>query len=97
MLQSRIMLKQLLQSPWSGAVGAVILSLWEAFWLVGPPIGLAQENRKAFLVWGAIALVISLIQAFGTLLNRNRNLNARMVEIEEAIPLIKLQTAIPIL
>ena len=91
MLQSRVMLKKFVESPWSGAVGAVLLSLWEAFWLVGPPVGLTQENRKEFLVWGAIALAISLIQAFGTLLKRNRELNRKMLQIKEATPLIKLK------
>lgn len=38
--------------------------VWEGFWLVGPPVGVGVEDRRAYLIWGGIALVLAVAQAF---------------------------------
>ena len=72
------MLRTILRSPWTGAVGAVLGLAWDAFWLVGPPLGLNEQDRKSYLLWGLIALSVSAFQAFYTLIRENRQLKERL-------------------
>ena len=65
--------------------------LWEAACLIGPPIGIGPADRKSYLLWGLLALALCNLQAFGTLLRKNQDLNRRVKEIDEARPHIKLK------
>lgn len=85
------MFKRFFDSPWTGAVGAVISLLWEAACLIGPPIGIGLVDRKPYLLWGLFALAACNIQAFVALLRRNQNLDQQLQEIAEARPRIKLR------
>jgi hypothetical protein len=85
------MLKRFLQSPLAGAVGAVVSWAWEAFWLIGPPVGISQTDRKGYLFWGMVAILVCGFQAFGALLRENKNLAHRLREIDDARPRIRLK------
>ncbi len=85
------MLKQLLDSPWTGAAGFLAAITWEAFWLVGPPLGLGGKDRKWYLFWGLIALLISGGQAFFVLKRENKSLT---IELDEKQKIRKAREAI---
>lgn len=51
---------------------------WNAFWLVGPPVGLGEGDRKKYLLWGLFALVICGAQAFWALIRKIRELEHRL-------------------
>jgi hypothetical protein len=74
------MLKQLLDSPWTGAVIVLLSFVWEGFWLIGPPLG---SDRKTYLLWGLVALMVSAAQAFFVLTRENRGLKATLDEKRE--------------
>src|SRR4051794_7584884 len=61
----------------NGQVAGVVSLLWEAFWLVGPPMGMGSpEARGEYLAWGAVALVVALFQVLFAV-------TARLKELEE--------------
>ena len=66
-----------LTSPWAGVVGAIVAALWESFWLVGPPVGIAVADRRSYLLWGLLALFVTVGQAFVTLIRRLQVLERR--------------------
>ena len=61
-------------------MGALASIVWNAFWLVGPPLGLGAGDRKPYLLWGFFAWAICGTQAFWTLLSQNRELQRRIAE-----------------
>jgi hypothetical protein len=71
-------LRKLWESPWSGAMGAIAFILWEAFWLVGPPIGLTKSDARPYLVFGLSAIFVAGAQAFYALIQINRNLEKQL-------------------
>jgi hypothetical protein len=79
------MLHKIFKSPWTGALGVLVSALWEAFWLVGPPIGLGPSEHRVFLLWGLAALLISATQAFFRLYNENQTLKDRPYTFEAKI------------
>lgn len=83
------MLKQILQSPFAGAIGVVASWIWEAFWLIGPPVGLSQSNKKSYLCWGLVAMLVCGAQAFAAQASKISNLSRRLREIDEAKPRIR--------
>ncbi|HTU36325.1 MAG TPA: hypothetical protein VMF66_21175 [Candidatus Acidoferrum sp.] len=83
------MFKKLWGSEWTGAVGAVVSCIWEAFLLIGPPIGIGRQEQRSYLVWGGIALVLCSAQSFSVLRRKNRDLGRQLSEINEAKPRIK--------
>jgi len=83
------MLKTILRNPFVGALGVVASWLWEAFWLIGPPVGVGQADRKTYLFWGMVAMLVCAVQAFGSLLQKNAILNAELQELDNATPIIK--------
>lgn len=82
------LLGQLRGSPWIGAVGCMLGFVWEAFWLIGPPIGIAP-NQPSYLIWGLAALAVCAFQSFHALNHRNNDLRQRLREIEDSKPRIK--------
>ena len=60
----------------TGVTGALISVLWEAFWLVGPPVGVDPASRSSYLWWGAVALVVAVVQALTILIRENVSLKA---------------------
>jgi hypothetical protein len=72
--------KQILHSPWTGAVFALVSIAWEAFWLIGPPVGVGSSERKWYLFWGLVALTVSGSQAFFVLIRKNRHLAVKLDE-----------------
>lgn len=64
-------IRALLRSYKTGIVGSIGSILWEAFWLVGPPVGIDSTNRRSYLFWGFIALVVAGAQAFTVLISEN--------------------------
>jgi hypothetical protein len=56
--------------------------LWEAFWLVGPPLGLTAKDRTPYLLWGLLALTIAGFQAFLTLMRDKRRLEEEIHRLE---------------
>jgi hypothetical protein len=74
-----------------GAVGAVLSCVWEGFWLIGPPVGIGQGDRKLYLFWGLVALLICGTQAFYALLAERNSANQKLVDIETSKPRIKLK------
>src|SRR5215216_2543967 len=46
-------------SPITGGCGVVVSSAWDAFWLLGPPVGVDATTRHQYLVWGFFTLLIS--------------------------------------
>lgn len=66
-----------IKSHYSGAVGAVLSVMWEGFWLIGPPVGIAGADRRWYLFWGLIALLICGTQAFVVLLRQLHGLERR--------------------
>jgi hypothetical protein len=91
MLQSPAMFKKFWNSPWTGAAGFALSVFWEAWWLIGPPIGIGRVERKSYLLWGLVTLVVSSVQGFATLLRRNQNLEQQLRAIADARPRIKLR------
>jgi hypothetical protein len=69
--------KKVFESPWIGAVVALLSIVWEGFWLIGPPLG---SDRKSYLLWGLAALTVSAGQAFFALIRQNRHLTAELNE-----------------
>jgi hypothetical protein len=63
-------IRRILRSPYAGAAGAVLLAVWNAFWLVGPPIGVDASLRHQYVVWGFVAMLISFGWAFGAQQNK---------------------------
>ena len=74
------MLKQLLDSPRMAAVVALIAIAWEGFWLIGPPIGLSNSDRKMYLLWGLAAITLSGYRTFFVLSRDNRRLKSALDE-----------------
>jgi hypothetical protein len=63
----------------SGAAVAGVSVLWNAFWLVGPPVGIVTTDAgavKNYLVWGGVAFIVAIMQAFFSLLRENGQLKA---------------------
>lgn len=85
------MFKKLWDSEWTGAVGTMVSCAWEAFLLIGPPIGIVQSDRRSYLTWGGIALVLCATQSFSALRRKNGELKRQLQKIEEAKPRIKLK------
>ena len=85
------MFKQILGSPWAGAVGALLSIVWEALLLLGPPLGLSGKDWKLYYFWGLVALAISIAQAFFSLVRENRHLAA---QLDKARRLKEAKTAI---
>jgi hypothetical protein len=57
-------MKRFLTSPRFGMVLGILSVLWEAFWLVGAPIGIGlPQDRHQYFAWGFVALAVSAIQA----------------------------------
>lgn len=83
--------KGLLKSPWMGAAGVVASWFWETFWLIGPPVGINQADRKIYLFWGMVAMMVCAVQAFGSLLRQSMSVSAQLQEINEAKPKINLK------
>lgn len=83
------MLRKIFGSPLVGAVGAVISWIWEGACLIGPPIGIGPADKKSYIAWGLLALLVCNVQAFAALLYRNQELNRRLQDIEKAKPAIK--------
>jgi hypothetical protein len=83
------MFKKLWDSEWTGAVGVVMSFIWEAFLLVGPPIGIGQSERKSYFIYGFVALFVCAIQSFSALSRKNRDLTQQLQEIEKTRPQIK--------
>lgn len=71
-------IRKVAQSPWTGAIGALLSIGWEAFWLIGPPIGIDNANRRSYLVWGLLALAITAVQTFTVQRLRIRELEVAM-------------------
>jgi hypothetical protein len=54
-------------------MGALVGIVWDAFWLVGPPLGLVSaSDRTWFLFWGLVAVAVCGFQAFLVLIGENR-------------------------
>jgi len=53
---------------------AVVSVFWQAFWLVGPPLGITSNEKKWYLAIGLFCLLISGGQAFYLLTKENRAL-----------------------
>lgn len=70
------MFKTILNSPWSGAVGALMSALWEGFWLT--PIGLSGSDVKWYLALGLFAMLLSGGQAFYILKKKNTALEDKI-------------------
>ncbi len=66
-----MMIKRLLKSPWTGVVFAVAFVFWDAFWLIGPPIGLEDKDWKKYSSWGLFAIVMCIAQALFVLVKEN--------------------------
>jgi hypothetical protein len=85
------MFGKLFKSPWTGAVLAVGSVVWEAALLLGAPIGLSEHDRKWYLFYGLIALLICMGQSFYALISDRSLLRRQLQEIEEARPRIGLK------
>ena len=60
-------IKGFFASPWLGMVVGTVSVFWEAFWLLGGPIGIElPQDRRQYFTWGFIALAVSAIQAVWT-------------------------------
>ena len=85
------MLKSLLDSPWTGAVGCLGSIVWEGFWLIGPPLGLVGRENRWYLLWGLIALAVCGAQSFGVLLRENNSLRSKIYDGRPRIALTSCQ------
>jgi hypothetical protein len=56
--------RRALSSPYTGLVATIILTIWEAFWLVGPPVGVDARARNQYLSWGLVAIFVAYCQTF---------------------------------
>lgn len=81
--------RQFYESPWSGAIGAMISAMWEAACLIGPPIGIETSDHKSYLVWAFIAFVVCSAQSFWASHKQVKDLSRQLQEIDEARPRIK--------
>ena len=54
-------LSRIARSPAVGFCGAFLLVLWEAFWLIGPPLDVVDHIN--YLIWGGVALIVCFGQA----------------------------------
>lgn len=71
--------KRFLGSPGVGIVAGILSILWEAFWLVGAPIGIGlPQDRRQYFAWGFVALIICAVQAIWTL-------QRRVIELERQL------------
>lgn len=67
------------KSPTVGITGTCLAMSWDAFWLVGPPLGIAtQVDRQQYFGWGFAALCICLLQALWSLKRRERELSKQL-------------------
>ena len=65
-----------LRSYKTGVSGAIVTASWDAFWLIGPPVGIDAASRRAYLIWGFAAFVLCIGQALYALITENNRLNA---------------------
>ena len=69
-------MRHLLKNPFVGAIATLVAVAWEAFWLIGPPVGVDASARQSYQLWGLLCLTIAAVQAFYLLLQENRKLKA---------------------
>ena len=70
----------------------MISFIWEAFWLIGPPIGIGYADKKWYLVGGLCALMLCAYQSFSALIRDNNGLRQKLQKIEDSKPQIKLKS-----
>lgn len=59
--------KRFFTSPRVGMVGGILSMIWEAFWLVGAPIGIGlPQDRRQYFAWGFVAMIVCAVQAVWT-------------------------------
>ena len=62
------------QSYRTGGISAFVSAVWEAFWLLGPPIAFDASTRRQFLLWGFVAFAVSTFQALYAVVQENNRL-----------------------
>jgi hypothetical protein len=67
-----------LRSYKTGVTGAILTASWDAFWLIGPPIGMDASGRRAYLIWGFCAFLLCVGQALYALIQENHTLKAAL-------------------
>lgn len=82
-------IEAIVTSPFVGAGIGVIVIVWESFWLLGPPIGVAlsipSSERHQYVVGGFAALCVCAFQACWALRARNLALTREVADLKRQV------------